>query len=270
MSIQLLFYHDAAPVNPSRHKDLYIKSGREFGFARTVSSVPLTAMEFPMAAPEYAIVFAGNDDVVFPVVILGGEQNQNLYLNEDDTWKARYVPAFVRRYPFVFSQVQNDDRLTLCIDEHFAGCNRDGRGERLFDADGEQTAYLAQVLKFLQAYQVQHQRTVAFCNKLKSLDLLQPVNATLNADGGNRRVLTGLQVVNRARLNTLEDAQIAEMLRADELETVFYHLHSLANLRLIGERLPPAAPSEETAPKAESTEAETSASTDGEPPEVTH
>ena len=82
-------------------------------------------------------------------------------------------------------------------------------------------------------------------------------------------MLTGLQVVNRARLNALEDAQIGEMLRADELETIFFHLHSLANLRLIGERLPAAAAGEETAPGIDDAPQETAA-VDEETPEVKH
>jgi len=258
MTTQLLFYANAVPVNPGSHKDIYVKTGTDYGFAHTVSSVPLTAAEFPLAASEYAIVFAGNEDSVFPVVILGGEKDQNLYLDDAGKWTARYIPAFVRRYPFVFAQTGTENRLTLCIDEGFVGCNKEGRGERLFDSDGERTAYLEQVLNFQKAYQLQHQRTLAFCKKLKELDLLQPVQATLNQQSGERRVLGGLQVVNRAKLKELDAEKVIEMLRSDELETIFLHLHSLVNLRVIGERMPQhaddTAPAPEIAPEEDGAE----------------
>lgn len=269
MTKQLLFYVEATPVSPAKHKELYIKAGGDYEFARTTNAVPLTAAEFPMAAPEYAIVFTGNEDTVFPVVLLGGNKEQNLYIDADAKWTARYVPAFVRRYPFVFAQAGEANSLTLCIDEGFSGCNNEGRGERLFDADGERTTYLEQVLNFQRAYQTQHQRTQAFCNKLKELDLLQPVSATLTPASGEKRVLGGLQVVNRAKLKELDAETLATLLRSDELELIFLHLHSLANLRVIGERMPTEA--EDTAPaNPEATEPESDAGTDVATPAVTH
>ena len=158
-----------------------------------------------------------------------------------------------------FCSDRTENRLTLCIDEGFVGCNKEvGRGERLFDSDGERTAYLEQVLNFQKAYQLQHQRTLAFCNRLKEADLLQPVQATLNQQSGESRVLGGLQVVNRAKLKELDAEKVIEMLRSDELETIFLHLHSLVNLRVIGERMPQhaddTAPAPEIAPEEDGAE----------------
>jgi hypothetical protein len=248
MTTQLLFYTDAKPINANAHKDLAVKAGAEYGFARSVNSVPLTAAEFPLAAPEYAIVFAGKDDDVVPLVILGAQKDQNLYVADDGSWKAQYIPAFVRRYPFVFAQSPDGKTLTLCIDEGFAGCNRDGRGERLFDADGERTGYLEQVISFQRAYQQQHLRTRAFCKRLVDLGLLVPVTAQLGSAGGERRVLSGLRVVDRNKLKDLDAETLKQLLQSDELELIYLQLHSMANLRVIGERLPK--PAEDTAPAA--------------------
>ena len=44
-------------------------------------------------------------------MILGGEKDQNLYLDDAGKWTARYIPAFVRRYPFVFAQTGTENRL---------------------------------------------------------------------------------------------------------------------------------------------------------------
>ena len=261
MTTQLLFYTEAKPVNPNAHKDLYVKAGRDFGFARAVNSVPLTAAEFPLAAPEYAIAFAGNDDGIVPIVLLGTQKGQNLYVKDDGTWNGRYVPAFVRRYPFVFAQSPDGKTLTLCIDEEFAGCNRDGHGERLFDADGERTTYLDQVLNFQRAYQVQHQRTQQFCKKLVELDLLTPVQAVLSKAGGERQVLGGLRVVNRNKLKELDAETVHGLLRSDELELIYLQLHSLSNLRHLGERMPE--PAEETAPAIAPEMTAEAADTDG-------
>ena len=113
------------------------------------------AVEFPHAASEYAIVFAGTKDNLMPAVILGVRESENLYVSQDAKWDAKYIPAFVRRYPFVFSNTEDSQRFVLCIDEEFSGFNREGRGEKLFDEDSKPTPYVENILKFLQDYQAQ-------------------------------------------------------------------------------------------------------------------
>ena len=102
MTTQLLIYEKAVPVSPQRHGDWSVKAGADFGFARHVNSVPLMAAEFPAAAAEYPVVFTGTDNVM-PAILLGAREKENLFVAEDGSWDGRYVPAFVRRYPFVFA-----------------------------------------------------------------------------------------------------------------------------------------------------------------------
>jgi len=224
-----MFYANAVPVSSQKHKDLYVKSGGNYAFARAVSSVPLTAVEFRRATPEYAVVFAGEGDAIVPVAILGAEAGQNAFLKEDGGWDAGYVPAFVRRYPFVFSSSDDGRSFTLCVDDSFDGCNREGRGERLFDSDGERTQYLETVLNFVKEYQVQFQRTRAFCGRLKELGLLEPMQAQFTLPGGERRNLTGFMAVNRTKLKELDDEVLARMAKSDELELIYLHLQSMQN-----------------------------------------
>jgi len=89
------------------------------------------AAEFASAALEYAIVFGGTGDVVLPAAVLGVRTDENLYVTEQGGWQAKYIPAFVRRYPFVFFTRDEGKTFTLCIDEAFPGFNQSGRGERL-------------------------------------------------------------------------------------------------------------------------------------------
>ena len=71
MATQLLIYGQVEAVNKQRHLDWSIKAGRDFNFAKKVNSVPLMAVEFPSAAADYSIVFAGSVDDLLPVVIMG-------------------------------------------------------------------------------------------------------------------------------------------------------------------------------------------------------
>jgi len=236
MSTQLLIYERAVQLSSQRHKGWSVKTGSDYAFARQVNSVPLVAVEFPHAAAEYSIVFAGTDEAMMPIVILGMRDNENLYLNETNGWKAKYIPAFIRRYPFVFSSNKDESTFTLCIDEEFAGCNKEGRGEHLFDADGERTQYLENVLRFVNDYQGQFRRTQLFCKKLQELDLLEPMQAQFTLSSGQKLRLAGFMAVNRERLKNLPDDQILALFKTDELELVYLHLQSMKNFNAMVEK----------------------------------
>jgi hypothetical protein len=244
MAAKQLIYETAVPVSKTRHAKWSVEMGNDFAFSRAVNSVPLMAVEFPAAAAEYAVVFAGNEEGVMPAVILGMREQENLYLGPLGGWQAKYVPAFLRRYPFVFSSPDEGKNFVLCIDEGFPGFNQEGRGEKLFDGEGKPSPYVDNVLKFLQSYQLEFRRTQAFCKKLRELNLLEPMRAQVTLDSGERMALTGFMAVNRGRLKTLSGDKLVEMARSDELELVYAHLHSMRNFAAMRERYAgPAKPS---------------------------
>ena len=236
MSKQLLIYERATPVTPKQHADVSVKAGTDYGFAKNVNSVPLMAAEFDLASSEYAIVFAGEGKDIMPVALLGVRDNENLYVDDAGAWNAKYIPAFVRRYPFVFSS-QSGDLLTLCIDEDFHGVNRAGLGERLFDTAGERTQYLQNVLGFLQAYQAQFEATRAFCQRLSELNLLEAMQAQFTLKGGQRMTLGGFMSVNRERLKALSGDALARLSATGDLDLIYAHLHSQRNFTPTAERV---------------------------------
>lgn len=237
MTAQLLIYETVVPLSAARHSACSVEVGKNYGFSRKTNSVPLMAAEFPQAAAEYAIVFAGGPDNIMPAVILGVRDSENLFLSNDATWEARYIPAFVRRYPFVFSSTDDGKRFLLCIDEAFSGFNKEGRGQRLFGEDSKPTPYVDDILKFLQSYQTQFNITRQFCQRIKELDLLEPMQAQVEMKGGQKLSLTGFMAVNRAKLKALPGDKLAELAKTDELELLYLHLQSMRNFQGLPGRL---------------------------------
>lgn len=234
---QLLFYERAAPVITERHANWSVELGKNYTFAGATNSVPLTRVEFARAARDYPIVFTGAEGQSFPLAVLGIEDRQNLFVNEDGGWSADYIPAFVRRYPFVFTTSDSGKSFTLCIDEAFDGCNQEGKGERLFDDNGKTTRYLDNVLAFLREYQLEHQRTQAFAKRMSTLNLLEPVQANVSLGSGERLALTDFTVVNRSRLKQISESALKEMFATDDLELVYLHLQSMQAFSGLVERL---------------------------------
>jgi hypothetical protein len=237
VATQLLIYENAVPVSQARHAQWSVEVLSNYAFAAKVNSLPLMAVEMPLASMEHCIVFAGDAQAVMPAVVVGLREHENLYLAPDGSWQAKYVPAFLRRYPFVFSASADGNTFTLCIDEAFPGLNQESRGARLFGEDGKPSAYVDNVLKFLQDYQAQFRLTQAFCEKLKRLDLLEPMQAQVTMPSGQRAALTGFMAVSRERLKKLSGDALADLARTDELELIYLHLNSLRNFSVLSDRL---------------------------------
>ena len=241
MAKQLLIYESAVPMSAARHSMMSYEAGRDYAFSAGVNAVPLAAIEFIAAAAEYAIVFGESGEEVLPVAVLGIRPEQNLYLSSDSQWQAKYIPAFIRRYPFVLAAGQDKKTLTLCIDEAHPRLNQEGRGERLFLEDGKPSAFTQQMLRFAQQYQLHFERTRAFGRKLKELQLLEPMRAQVTSAQGERLSVGGFMAVSRAKLRALSGDALQTLAKTDELELLYLHLYSLRNFNEVKDRLAGAA-----------------------------
>ena len=239
MAKQLMIYEQVVPVNAKQHGELSVEGGIPYEFARELRAVPLVAQEIAACAQEYTVVFApsGKEGEVIPFVVLGLQENENLYVNKDGEWDAKYIPAFIRRYPFVFAANEDRTRFTLCIDETWQGCNKEGRGQKLFDDKGEKSEFLDRLLKFNEEYQKNSMLTEVFCKQLQELELLDSREARINLQGGGEVKLTGFMVINREKLINLDGDKLSEMVKSGALELIYAHLLSMKNLGIVASRI---------------------------------
>ena len=230
-----LFYKKVVPLNKNLHQRLYVTPIKDYNHTLISNSVYISAIEFLSAAREYPMVFGkGDDGSIFPLALLGLKNNENLYVNKKGEWLASYIPAYVRRYPFILAaDKQNSGNFAVCFDESYPGFNDKKKGTRLFMDDGAESPMLKKSVDFLKEYQVHIQLTTNICNALNELQLLEPMQVSLDKEG-KKQTLGGFMCVNRKKLKELPTEKLAELMRNDYLELIFAHLHSLANLdRLI-------------------------------------
>jgi len=236
----LLFYDNPVALNSKTHLNLRIKPSDEgLRFSAKTNSVLLAGIEFPEACKHFPIVFAkiaGQN--VLPLALLGFRDQENLFVDAGGKWQGEYVPAYIRRYPFVLAKGAAGQELTVCIDESYPGFGAD-EGQALFNAKGEPTDHLKGVLAFLKDYQAQIGRTDIFLQTLQEFDLLTDLAAKVDLPGGERYSMTGLMMVDESKLQALPDAQLLRLFRSGELAWVYSHLLSLGNFsRLLGKAAP--------------------------------
>jgi hypothetical protein len=232
----LVYYEKPALLDRARHRRRRVRPAQGFAFARNANSVYLAGAEFNEAGKEYAIVFTRSAaGKVAPVVMLGLRTRENLFVQADESWDARYLPGFVRRYPFVLAELPGQ-AMAVCMDEAYTGLS-ETEGEPLFDDQGQETAYLRNAVDFLGTFQREYARTEAFCQRLAQAGLLTEMNARADLVDGRSFTVNGLLVVDEKKLLSLPDATALGLFRNGELHLVSMHLASLSNMQRLVDRL---------------------------------
>lgn len=235
---ELLFYNEPVALNRDEHKSMKVSAPKDYAFTSETNSVVLTGIEFAKACRHFPIVFTRNGDQVVPVAVLGMRDNENLFVDKNGQWKASYIPAYIRRYPFVLAnRGKDEDQFLICVEN---AALRKRSGEALFDNEGNQTEYLQNATRFMQEYHQGFLRTVEFGKKLDELELFQEMNARVTRDDDSSVVLGQFLSVNEDALMRLTSSAADELFRSGYLGWVYAHLISLDLFpelaRLMGEQ----------------------------------
>lgn len=234
----LNFYEKPVVLERTKHRNLRLKpSPTGYKFAAGTIAIPLATVEFPQALLDFPIVFTvGDKGPGAPVVLAGIREGENLFVDANGKWQGNYLPAFVRRYPFVLNiDPETKDPLVL-VDEAFDGLS-ETEGDRLFNEDGTETDLTKSMLSFLGDFRMQGEYSNQFMERLKKFDLLEPQAVVVNQGTEQKITLDGFYIVSEKKLNELDDAATLELARSGDLGRIHTHLLSLNNIQRVIQRL---------------------------------
>jgi hypothetical protein len=148
-----------------------------------------------------------------------------------------YVPAYMRRYPFLLARLRPDsDEMSLCFDPTSGAIGEFEEGELLFDGDQPSNATKA-VLQFCEQFEAAGQRTGAFINDLKESGLLMEGEVAIQPEGAAQPfIYRGFQMVDEEKLRNLRGDELRKMNQSGMLALIFAHLFSLSQIREIFSR----------------------------------
>ena len=226
----VLFYHQPEPVSIEVHGSLGVDPvEKPYGFVAQSNLVPLTVTEFAPAALSYPVIFIG--DARLPVAVMALRGGENLFVSDAGDFRPEaYIPAYVRRYPFVFANDEAQKRLILCVDRA-APFIREGGTTPLF-VDGKPSPYVEQAMEFCNNFEQERQRTDAFVKLLTDLDLLDTREAVFtprNPDGtaAAPQKIAEYFAVSEDKLKALPVEKLAELRDNGALGQIYAHLVSL-------------------------------------------
>jgi hypothetical protein len=231
------FYQTPVMLDATAHRDWKLRPLSNALFARKAHGVMLLASEFFDAAREYAIIFVRDSGVIVPVVMLGLVEGDNLFMDDAGRWYSDYLPAYIRRYPFILSEL-GEGQTVLAVD---TSCNAvitdGGEGQRIFEADGTYTETLKTIQTFVSQFHDSYNLTLAYTRELESLGLFREtsLSAIMKADGTKYSV-GGFLVIDEEKLQALSDEQVGALHRNGALRGIHTHLFSLSNVNRLIDR----------------------------------
>ena len=234
------FYQKVVTLNSNTHRNLKFDASKvNFTFVRDTTAVLLGSIEFAEAAREYPIVFIrAQDGKMRPVALLGVRTGENLYVDEQGKWDAHYIPAFVRRYPFVMAEGGAAGQLLVCIDEACPALNGE-KGEVLIDEAGNLQPRMNEVMQFLQNFQNEFARTELLAQQLEELGLFVQQGARFDTPNGQTFQLNDFYLIDEAKFGQLADDKLPALFRSGALGMAYLHLASLGNMRRLLDRIKP-------------------------------
>jgi hypothetical protein len=230
-----LFYNDLAPLNSRDHGNWKQKSVDKAKWVAGQHAIPLTTDEFVFAHRHFPIVFSAGDNSV-PLALMGLNEGINVFFDDEGVASEDfYVPAYIRRYPFLLARLNPDsEEMSLCVDPSSGLVGEDLEGEPMFEGDqaSEQTKA---ILQFCQSFEEAGVRTEAFMQELQKADLLMDGELAIQrADNPDQPyVYRGFKMISQEKLLELHGDKLRSWNQNGILPLIYAHLFSLDLMRIV-------------------------------------
>jgi len=230
-----LFYNAVEPLNASQHSKMKVRTILRMPQIAQTHAIPVTVDEFTLVQRHYPIVFSVGDNPI-PIALFGLNEGVNVFLDQDGRPLETniYIPAYIRRYPFLLARLRPDsDELSLCFDPTANAVGDFEEGQALFEGDQPSEATKA-ILQFCEQFEAAGQRTAAFVEELTKSDLLMDGEVAIQPEGFEQPfVYRGFRMVDEDKIRNLRGDELRKMNQNGILPLIYAHLFSLTEMRSV-------------------------------------
>ncbi len=228
-----LLYQDLEPLSRQAHGDKKARRIATIPGVNQAHAVPVTVDEFMLAGRFFPIIFSSGDQPV-PLALMGLHEGANTFFDAEGKLidSNIYVPAYLRRYPFMLARLTEDtDQLSLCFDPTAGAVGDFEDGDALFDGEDPSQA-TNEILAFCEQFEQAGQRTGAFVAELQGMGLLMEGEVAIQPDNSEQPfIYRGFQMIDEAKFRDLRGDELRKMNQNGTLGLVMAHLFSLALVR---------------------------------------
>lgn len=218
------------------HATLRVRTGHGAEFGDAVNQVAVFANEFAAVQRHYPILFLRqNGGPLQPLAILGLDRDENLFLHAGG-WDAGYVPALLRRGPFLIGLAADGEPLIHIDLDHPRMADASDPGEPLFLPQGGHAPALVAALDALRAIHIGNQAAPILDALFTELDLVEEVRLEVNLSETRSIKFDGYLAVTPERIAALDGAALERLNRAGLLEAAVFAATSLGTMHDLAAR----------------------------------
>ena len=224
-------YKNVKILNPKEHSFFKFKAIDNLFFVKDMNIIPIGFSEIKLLCCDFPIVIVGEENNLTLAILTGHKKNSAI--DENGQWiGGDYIPAFIKRYPFIF--VENPEKKTL----HFgfdmeSGCFSSPEGEKLFDINGNPSKTVTTFMKFLESYGKEMQLTTNILNAIYKLNILEQAQYNIKEEGKDEENIGGFMVFNKEKIAKLDRKSYVELAKNNWYEMIELEILSLKNIKNI-------------------------------------
>lgn len=225
-------YGPVTVLNIREHGELRLAPAKDHQFAESMNSVVLAAAEFPEAALHYPIVFAEADGRWSAYAVTGPSAGKNSFVGKDGKWlEGAYIPALIRRYPFVLVADSSQRSLSLAADLS-SSMLKGKSGVKMYE-DGKPSKTAANVLRFCVAFDNQLKASQDLFKRIADTGILVSRRADVTLPDKSKSAIVGFHVVDEKKLAALDDETFVSLRKDGVLNLIYCHLWSMRSWKNI-------------------------------------
>ncbi len=221
-------------LNNIAHKNLRVITQRGSEFGDAVAGCAVYPSEFNEVQKYYPILFQQmENDRWLTIALFGFDANENLFLT-GDSWRVPYVPAVIEREPFVIGMQEHTNgnvEAVVNIDLDSPRVSFEHQGELLFLPHGGNSPFLERMTNVLSVLHEGVAEAEWMMAEFERLGLIEKVTIEIDFSNGKKYKNSSYATINKARLLSLPDAEVANLHRTGLLRYAYLIIGSFTNIQ---------------------------------------
>lgn len=221
------------------HADLRVETDHGAAYGDSVNQVAAFLPEYAALQRHYPILFRrGDDGILRAVAILGFDRDENLFLAQDGRWTASYVPAMLRRGPFLIG-LASDGEPVIHVDlDHprVAISSSSSSAAPVFNPHGGHSPVLEDAMDALRTIHIGNDVEAAFSAMLDSCALVEPVRLEVSLTERDVVAFDQYEAVSSERIAALDGDALARLNQTGFLEPVIHAATSIGAMQDLANR----------------------------------
>jgi hypothetical protein len=226
-------YSDLRLINSQTMAHSAIKTHAWLDVAATAQLIPINISEFKLACTDMPIIFSPIGKPM-PIALTSFLSGKNVFVQNGQWQEGTYVPAALRRYPFVLGDATAEGKRPFYIDSTAIS---DEHEHALFNASGGSEKILENAIQHCKDYDDHLKLTENVIDLLDSLNLFKETQLIITDKKGIETKTGIFKIIDNDKYKNLNNKDIITLQKNHALWIIHTHIVSMSRTRKIASNI---------------------------------